>query len=469
MWLLIVLVAIWSIFIEDGQINRDGLLYVKQAYFFAEGDFEKGFSLFAWPFFSILIAFFHKLTSLDLQTTAHAVDLFLFGIASFYFLKIIQLIYKQKNIIFYGGLLLITFVPVMDDYVNMVLRDHGLWAGFLAGVYFYLKYINSNFAFKYNLLWQFSFIFGGLFRPECLVFLFLIPLLNIFFLKNYFIKKYTLRRLLPEYILLVLCVFVFFLGNIFNLSIKVGRLVEFYPRVLSFYEQLTNPLPLYSENINLNNLLKDKYLFITLTTLGSLFVMKFITCQGILNIYLIFKHFRDKPKATNSYLKPLYFFLIISLLIVFISFVNNFILTDRYFIFSHLIVLIIITPALSSLFEGERRFSLTYQAFVVIFLIFSFLSILIDRNLQNIELQSGNYLKELNLNHDNVGLINADRIAYYGGFSIEDIINSHSIEPIQKEWIVHYSSDNSKPPLILHDVFREFYHKDQTVVFLKKR
>jgi hypothetical protein len=95
MWLLIMLVAIWSVIIQDGHINRDGLLYLKQAYLMAEGSWKEGLALYPWPFFSILVAIFHKLTNLHLQVVAHGIDLALFGIAVLFYLKTLQLIYNK--------------------------------------------------------------------------------------------------------------------------------------------------------------------------------------------------------------------------------------------------------------------------------------------------------------------------------------------------------------------------------------
>ena len=46
MWLLIMLVAIWSVVIQDGHINRDGLLYLKQSYLMAEGTWKEGLALY---------------------------------------------------------------------------------------------------------------------------------------------------------------------------------------------------------------------------------------------------------------------------------------------------------------------------------------------------------------------------------------------------------------------------------------
>lgn len=144
MWLVIMLAALWSIYIQDGYINRDGLLYLKQAYLIAEGSWKEVLDLYPWPIFSILVAVFHKLTNLHLQVVAHGVDLILFGIATMFYLKTLQLIYnKEKKIIFYGGIILLSFIPIMDDYVGMVLRDHGLWAGCMMGTYFYFMLTNN--------------------------------------------------------------------------------------------------------------------------------------------------------------------------------------------------------------------------------------------------------------------------------------------------------------------------------------
>jgi hypothetical protein len=144
MWLLIMLVAIWSVVIQDGHINRDGLLYLKAGLFNCGGQLERGLALYPWPFFSILIAIFHKLTNLHLQVVAHGVDLALFGIAALFYLKTLNSSIKRKTHYFLWRHHPIVFIPIMDDYVGMVLRDHGLWAGCMMGTYFYFKYLSQK-------------------------------------------------------------------------------------------------------------------------------------------------------------------------------------------------------------------------------------------------------------------------------------------------------------------------------------
>lgn len=103
MWALIFIVALWSVIIQDGAINRDGILYLKQAYLFSIGQWHDGFELLRWPFFPLIISFIYKFTLIDIQVVAHGLDLSLFAVATYFYLKILNLVYKQKNIIFFWG------------------------------------------------------------------------------------------------------------------------------------------------------------------------------------------------------------------------------------------------------------------------------------------------------------------------------------------------------------------------------
>src|SRR6056300_542650 len=73
--------ATWSIWIQAGAINKDGLLYLKQAFFFSEGKTSEALHLFPYPFYSYLIGSIYKLTGVSLLWIAHGINLILFGIA----------------------------------------------------------------------------------------------------------------------------------------------------------------------------------------------------------------------------------------------------------------------------------------------------------------------------------------------------------------------------------------------------
>ena len=57
--LLLVLVSICIIFLQQGEINRDGIMYLSQSQYIVEGNWDKAMKTYNWPFFSILIAGLH--------------------------------------------------------------------------------------------------------------------------------------------------------------------------------------------------------------------------------------------------------------------------------------------------------------------------------------------------------------------------------------------------------------------------
>jgi len=57
--ILLALVSLIIIVLQEGEINRDGILYLTQSHYFIEGNWDKAMSVYSWPFFSMLIAGLH--------------------------------------------------------------------------------------------------------------------------------------------------------------------------------------------------------------------------------------------------------------------------------------------------------------------------------------------------------------------------------------------------------------------------
>ena len=427
MWLLIMLVAMWSVVIQDGHINRDGLLYLKQAYLIGEGNWKEGLALYPWPFFSILIAVFHKLTNFHLQVVAHGVDLALFGVAAWFYLKTLKLIYKQKHIIFYGGITLLSFIPIMDDYVGMVLRDHGLWAGCMMGTYFYFVYLKEK-TFKNNLLWQFAFTFAALFRPEAFAFLLLIPFFNIYChhqkIKIWDNKVSVAINFLKENTVLIFYAFYNILNKFFISSSEItssssGRLDEFIPRVESLFNQFFSSLPISSSDAYLVDLLLNYPIVITFGMLFSILIYKWISSLGLIHGgLLVLTVFRYKNIQKNYYLPHLLFFLIISFILVGINLFNVFVLSNRYWVFHWWWILILIAPGLCYLLEHTKRIFIFKILLTLIFIFMVFVS-LYDQS-EDLEMNVAQYLID-NKIHD-VDFKNNERIRYYVDRDIAQLV-----------------------------------------------
>ena len=444
MWLVIMLAAFWSVYIQDGQINRDGLLYLKQAYLIAEGNWKEGLAQFPWPFFSVLIAVFHKLTSLHLQLVAHGVDLALFGIAALFYLKTLQLIYiKEKQILFYGGIILLSFIPIMDDYVGMVLRDHGLWAGCMMGTYFYFKSL-KEYSFRDSMLWQIGFLFAGLFRPEGLVILVLFPLWNLIQNSSQKLKKLVLDCSL----IILLSSFSLFAILFINIDlmnvISASSLTGFLERPVLFLSRLISPLSIHSDDRFLSKLIENYSLLMTSTSLLSILVFKWIKGLGLLHGSLLFYSFFKQKNFKNIYQKYLYFLAILSFILVSINLFTFYVLTNRYWGFHWFWIFILITPVLVNIFNLKTSKQNNILKILVSFYLFiSMINVLLDSNKTNVELEAGNYLSGLTKTDDKlVKLINAERVGYYGGISFQRLVDKNN--PTQNNDFLVFQGGNNE-------------------------
>ena len=476
MWLLIMLVAMWSVVIQDGHINRDGLLYLKQAYLIGEGNWKEGLALYPWPFFSILIAVFHKLTNFHLQVVAHGVDLALFGVAAWFYLKTLKLIYKQKHIIFYGGIILLSFIPIMDDYVGMVLRDHGLWAGCMMGTYFYFTYLKEN-TFKNNFLWQLSFAFAGLFRPEAFVLLVLMPILHVFLFLNQQPKWLNIKQFIQHYLVVLGYVLYVLINKVMwhseeMVSDQGSRLGEFVPRLLSFFKQITSPLPITSDHPYLNDLLTNYPLTITFGLLLAILIVKWLKGIGLLIVGLLLYGFNKRlQNDLNGTIKvSLYFFIGISFVLVAINLFNVYVLTNRYWGYHWFWLFIFVTPFLADFFDSKDSSITTYlKPLVVIFIVVSIMSSLIDSQKGNIEEEAAQYFKNLGAK-DSVKLMGAERVGYYSGLTIKKLMEVLNPELHDTQFVI-YQGNQSEADKILgsdYQLEKSFLKNNQGIFIFKK-
>jgi hypothetical protein len=476
MWLVIILVAIWSVVIQDGHINRDGLLYLKQTYLIAEGSWKEGLDLYPWPFFSILIAIFYKVSGLHLQVVAHAIDLVLFGIAVWFYLKTLKLIYKQQHIIFYGGIILLSFIPIMDDYVGMVLRDQGLWAGCMMGTYFYFVYLKEN-NFKNNLLWQLSFVFAGLFRPEAFVFLVLIPILHIFLFLNQQSKWLNIKQFIQHYVVVLGYALYVLINKVMMHSGEVvsdqgGRLGEFIPRLLNFFKQITSPLPITSDHPYLNDLLTNYPLTITVGLLLAILIVKWIKGIGLLIVGLLFYGFnRRLQNDLNGTIKvSLYFFIGISFVLVAINLFNVYVLTNRYWGFHWFWLFIFVTPFLADFFQAKNSSIRIYvKPLVIIFIVASIMSSLIDSQKRNIEAEATEYLKNLG-SVDSVKLMGAERVGYYSGLTMKELMKALNPELKNTQFVIYQGNQSGADRILGSDyqLEKSFLKNNQGIFIFKK-
>jgi len=394
-----------------------------------------------------------------------------------FYLKTLQLIYnKEKQILFYGGIILLSFIPIMDDYVGMVLRDHGLWAGCMMGTYFYFKYLSQK-NYINNYLWQLSFVFAGLFRPEAFVFLILIPVFNLIMNRNFNFNAQNIQKLIKEYSVVLIYVITSvankLLSNVNDFrSEPQSRLSEFIPRLISLFEQVSSPLPLTTSHPYLNDLLVNYPITITFGLLLTILIVKWMKGLGLLVSGLLIYSFTKfcHNKLDREIKLSLYFFITISFLLVGFNFFNVYVLSNRYWGFHWFWLLILVSPVLTSLFKLKKtKLTNVLKVLVSIYIVISIINVAVDSNKNTIEMDAGGYFKNLD-NTQSIKLINAERVGYYGGMSIPDLMSATQPE-LQNTQVIIFNGRENEATKILETgyLLEKSFTKNQQGVYILKR
>lgn len=160
--LLLSLVAVLS----NPVPNRDGMMYVSAARIF----FEEGFSAridFDWSFYPLLIAGIGRMTGLDLEWVAYALNaLFLAGASAL----IIDLVRRSAPGAAWAACLVMLALPGHNSYRDFIIREFGYW--FFIALAFWLagRWQAHGHRWREALAVQGALACAALFRLEAVVF-----------------------------------------------------------------------------------------------------------------------------------------------------------------------------------------------------------------------------------------------------------------------------------------------------------
>ena len=470
--LLLTLVSICIIFLQQGEINRDGVMYLTQSQYIVEGNWDKAMEIYNWAFFSILIAGLHQLTGLSLQYAAHMINVALFVLASFFFIKNVTLVSLNKTNILFATLILLTSIPLMDDYLSMVLRDQGQWAGFMIGVYGYLRWIKSP-QWLWAALWQAGFLFGTLFRPECLLFNILLPLSHqLFIVKTERIKAFIQSVSIPIVGVLLLPILWFILGVDVS-AIDFARLNEIILRPSRFLNTMLQPLAIETQNYFLKVLIADYALSFKYFFLSYVLVYKWAAGLGLLHLFL-FGYAIQQRLISSPYLKALAIFFIISSIISTINLYTTFVLANRYWVMNFWIVYIVAAIGLGHLWRTIEHYKHPKQSWmkwglVSIMTIF-LLNIVIDKPEQHFEQQAGRWVKEQQLDLNNI-YFNQSRVAFYAGVLAHDQVDlDTAVSQIQYPYLmIRYQRFKEFKEIKHYQAIQYFPSREQPKVVVYQR
>jgi hypothetical protein len=403
---LSIMIATQVQYIQHGWINPDSVLYLEAAKLFANGEWQAGFNVFAWPLYALCIAAVHQFSPLNIHTSAQLLNVIFFAIATFGFLKIIQLGGGKQRQLIAGALIWLSAQYMIGGALEMLMRDEGFWALYLMSLVFFIQFYKSH-QLKDALLWQVCILIAMLFRIEAILFLALLPLVLLF---N---KQWQFNERLIQFfkcnmlhIALVTIVLVLFTTNSQLSSNMLGRLNEVF--TFNIYQEFTKNLVEKSHMMSTQILGEhlDKFAVQGLL-LTFIYVMcvKAIATTGIINIGLAglaAKH--HKRLIDPETYRVLCATVIIALFSMSLIITKVFVLSSRYVLALSFILMIFATFYLADLLKYLNHSSKQKKWLVIGLIIISLLgaikNLLPKRDGYNYQQEAVAWLSSYNkLNH----------------------------------------------------------------------
>lgn len=419
-WLTLLssLIAWRVIYIQQGWINDDSVLYFEMARLFSLGEWSTGNALFNWPFYPALLAGFHLISGASFQLSAQIFNIIFFAITTFSFLSIIRLSGGNQLTILCGALLLLSSAYIVGDILPMLLRDQGFWAFFLSSIYFFIQFYRQQ-TVKTALLWQSCALIAVLFRIEAVTFLIFLPFIFLIETKFKGFKVWALANCLVITIAGILLLSVKFhpslsaadLGranDIFNL-LSDG----FRQKIISFNEKAS----VIGEQV-LGGFLHDYSMLVLIVGLLAILAVKSALAAGWVSLGLFVYKFREaRFLIAPDALKIFYWLIALALINATLILFNVFVLSGRYIISLSFILLILCTFCLALLFKQSQQANRKILLSIILAaLLLSFFNNLLPKNsAYNYEQQAVAWLKNTEKVDEKRVFYVSPRARYYAG------------------------------------------------------
>lgn len=169
-----------SLWISSQQviINPDAICYLKSASVAGESGVRSAMALCgqaSWPFYSIVISYFSKLSFLSMLAAANMLDAIFTMISVLTFIAMIGQLGGSRRVLWLAAFVILS-AHQFNAVRQYIIRDHGFWAFYLASLFFMLRFVRLP-NLKDALGFSASLSLAALFRIEGGVFLVFLPLL----------------------------------------------------------------------------------------------------------------------------------------------------------------------------------------------------------------------------------------------------------------------------------------------------
>lgn len=314
-----------------------------------------------WPFYSMLIFYFSKLTSLSLMTSAYTLNALFSFMTIVVFICIVRL-FTDSKITLWLAALVILLAPEFNSVKHYIVRDHGFWAFYLLSIWFLLKYFRlanlqaNNVSAGYAWGWSLSLLAASLFRIEGLVFLLLIPGI-VFFNANM-----TISRKIKSFFLLNGTAFIL---SIFLLVICLVHPEQNLLRLVEIKTQLFSAGSIIFQNLHSKSIVLGQQILgqagmrdampVLFLTLIIWYIFCVISNLSFIYFLLLIYASRNKLFPWAGFDRFVIFsYVLVNLLVTSVFYAENLFLSKRYLIALSLILMLWVPFALNKLMRNIK-------------------------------------------------------------------------------------------------------------------
>jgi len=229
-------ISLWII-LFDPTINEDGVLYLIAAEAYLESGIRSALQVYDWPFFPIVFAAIHQITTLSVYVSALLVVSLCYFVMSYAFTRLIAEMGGSVMAQLFG-LTIISFHPLMGDFRSAILRDSGLWAFMLLALHELICYSKTQ-KKSHQVKWTIYICIALLFRVEALFIAAFTPLSLMFIKENNDdsgLKKLFIFLLPPILLFLTIVVTFLWLSSVSLENFK--PLVDLESHYIEFFSNL---------------------------------------------------------------------------------------------------------------------------------------------------------------------------------------------------------------------------------------
>ena len=331
--------SMYAVYFDD-IINKDGVLYLKTAELFLSGNMDVAFVSYNWPFYSIIIAFFQKITSIPLELSALILTSIFFVILTDALILISSLIFSVPRQLKISALLILCFMPILD-YRDYIIRDPGYWAFSCLALYHFMVFINSS-RIIHGTLWQIFMITATSFRIEGVFLLIIVPLFLL--LSKKLRDEMVVRRLITCFFISI--TFLAAIPFIEGFNIKQFSkiyLVLNYMDLDFIFKQFTISAEILEHQV-LNKYSAEYAGFILFFGFVVLLIYKVFEGFSISYIVIFLASFKNSSQLSNNlYYNFLVYFFIINLLILFVFLLKAHFISSRYIVLTLINLLLLLS------------------------------------------------------------------------------------------------------------------------------